>query len=82
MNDTDEDIYYTNLMERYANRPNELENICLAGFAADYTVDYGATDVCTDKTSSKPHYQNGDNSHIWKFECSKTWLKAWHGDKE
>ena len=41
--DTDsEDIYQTSLIDRYAARPDSLNNICLAEFAANYTTRTGA----------------------------------------
>ena len=36
MDPDDTDIYCTNFLERYANRPDELENCCYADFATDY----------------------------------------------
>jgi len=38
MDDDDENIYCSSLLDRYVARPNELENMCLAEFAAIYTV--------------------------------------------
>ena len=37
-----EDIYQTSLIDRYAARPDSLNNICLAEFAANYTTRTGA----------------------------------------
>lgn len=34
----DSDLYYTGLLERYAARPDSLEGMCLAQFAASYDV--------------------------------------------
>ena len=36
MDPDDTDIYCTNFLERYANRPDELENCCYADFATNY----------------------------------------------
>ena len=36
MDDTSEDIFQINLIDRYAARPDELSNLCLAEFAANY----------------------------------------------
>ena len=36
MDPDDPNIYCTNFLERYANRPNELENLCYADFATNY----------------------------------------------
>ena len=39
-NDSD-DIYMTSLIDRYSARPDTLENMCLAEFAANYTTRSG-----------------------------------------
>ena len=39
----DEDLYLINLIDRYAARPDQLENICLAEFAANYDNKYSKT---------------------------------------
>ncbi|XP_071480520.1 uncharacterized protein [Diadema antillarum] len=36
MNDEDPDVFQTGLVEKYAARPDELEGLCLADFAAKY----------------------------------------------
>ena len=36
MDKESEDIYQTSLIDRYAARPDSLENLCLAEFAANY----------------------------------------------
>ena len=38
LEDDDEDLYQTSLIDRYAARPDSLENMCLAEFAANYTA--------------------------------------------
>ena len=38
MDDDAENIFCTSLMDRYASRPHELENMCMAEFAATYTT--------------------------------------------
>ena len=40
--DDDPDIFQTNMIDRYAARPNSLENLCLAEFAANYRTNYNA----------------------------------------
>ena len=39
LEDDDEDLYQTSLIDHYAARPDTLENMCLAEFAANYTAD-------------------------------------------
>ena len=36
MNPDDTNVYSTNILERYQNRPDTLENLCLADFASSY----------------------------------------------
>ena len=38
MDDDSEDIYQISLIDRYAARPDQLNNMCLAEFAANYTT--------------------------------------------
>ena len=38
MDDDDEDVYQTSLIDRYASRPPELEDMCLAEFATNYST--------------------------------------------
>ena len=40
----DEDIYTTSIHDRYAARPDDLENMCLARFAVTYDTLYGSQD--------------------------------------
>ena len=41
MDDDSEDIYQTSLIDRYAARPDQLNHVCLAEFAAMYTTRSG-----------------------------------------
>ena len=38
LHDDDEDVYATSLTDRYAAKPPDLQNICLATFAVTYDV--------------------------------------------
>ena len=38
MEDDDANVFATSLIDRYAVRPNELQNMCLATFAVTYDV--------------------------------------------
>jgi len=44
----DEDIFQTSLVDRYRLRPNTLECLSLADFAANYTTDYSAASNVSD----------------------------------
>ncbi len=41
MDEDSEDIYQTSLIDRYAARPDRLNDMCLAEFAANYTTRSG-----------------------------------------
>ena len=41
MDEDSEDIYQTSLVDRYAARPDQLNGMCLAEFAANYTTRSG-----------------------------------------
>ena len=51
MDNDDEDIFQSNIICRYAVRPLILENLCLASFAANYSV-------------SSTINKDGDNDHV------------------
>ena len=38
MEDDDDNVFATSLIDRYAARPDELQNMCLATFAVNYDV--------------------------------------------
>ena len=58
MPDDDENIFRTSLLDRYSSRPHELENICLAEFAANYTT--GGKEVAAD--DHVPDILDNDNA--------------------
>ena len=47
MNDDDDDVFATNLIDRYASRPQSLNNIYLATFAVNYEVQSTMTSMNT-----------------------------------
>ena len=67
LHDDDEDVFATSLIDRYAARPQSLQNMCLAKFAVNYEVNYSGniTDTedsdnesqqCEDEESGKADY--------------------------
>jgi len=58
MPDDDENIFRTSLLDRYSSHPHELENICLAEFAANYTT--GGKEVAAD--DHVPDILDNDNA--------------------
>ena len=50
MDDDSEDIYQTSLIDRYAARPVQLNNMCLAEFAANYTT-RSSQELCEDENT-------------------------------
>jgi hypothetical protein len=67
MDDNDEDIFCKSLLDRYASRPNELENMSLAEFAAIYTTGGKESD----------HESIDDNNTIQQSVSSTIKLKEW-----
>ena len=53
MDEDSEDIYQTSLIDRYAARPDHLNNMCLAEFAANYTTHNG-NELTEDNTDALP----------------------------
>ena len=43
LHDDDENVFATNLIDRYAARPHILKDMCLATFAVNYDVDVSST---------------------------------------
>ncbi len=74
MDDDSEDIYQTSLIDRYAARPDSLNNICLAEFAANYTT-----------RSGMDHEEGASNDTLPPPEpestgrCARIQLKNWLG---
>ena len=42
MNDEEDNVYMTSIHDRYAARPESLQNMCLATFAVSYEPIFGA----------------------------------------
>ena len=49
MDEDSEDIYQTSLIDRYAARPDQLDHMCLAEFAANYTT-HSSQEIPEDET--------------------------------
>ena len=61
MDEDSEDIYQTSLIDRYAARPDQLNHMCLAEFAANYTTRSGQ-EVPEDETSNVlPRAEDGES---------------------
>ena len=65
MDKDSEDIYQTSLIDRYAARPDSLENLCLADFAANYIT--------------RRSHDNEDETQMMPFLLLKTSKTAFHG---
>ena len=48
LNDDDTDVFQKSLIDRYQHRPQQLNSMCLAEFAATYVVDYKPVDSMCD----------------------------------
>ena len=64
MDNNDTDIYLPTIHDKYAARPNHVEDLCLAGFVANYSTvahtqnteeDHEVTDEMTEKTITLKH---------------------------
>ena len=65
----EEDLYLTSLIDRYICRPDNLENMCLAEFAANYDVNYSSQE--TDDNDHTPNPLQEEHQH----PCSTITLK-------
>ena len=62
MDDDDEDIFQSNIILRYAVRPEKFENMCLATFAANYSVSNRETN--DDECDHVTNVLDGDDQEI------------------
>ena len=69
MQPDDTNVFATNMIDKYTNRPNHLENMCYADFATSY--DYTKTKDTTKESEDIDSYLN-PVSHILEVEPSKT----------
>ncbi len=66
--DDSEDIYFTSLIDRYAERPGSLDDMCLAEFAANYTT-LSAENLDDGETSDTlPQAQQDDKSRCPRIQ--------------
>ena len=71
MEEDSEDIYQTSLIDRYAARPDQLNDICLAEFAANYTTRSGQELTEDESTDALPTAEDGQGS-----KCESIKLKG------
>ena len=62
MDKESEDIYQTSLIDRYAARPDSLENLCLADFAANYITRSTHDNEDRDTNDALPPAEDQQNS--------------------
>ena len=58
-----EEIYQTSLIDRYAARPDSLEDLCLAEFAANYTTRGGVEQEDGERNDTLPPSEDQEKSH-------------------
>ena len=70
--DGDDDIWMTNIVERYESRPSlpEFEKLCLAEFCSDYRVIY-KSQIPNGKTREKVYELRNDKGYIQKRSRTK-----------
>ncbi|XP_070191701.1 uncharacterized protein [Littorina saxatilis] len=78
MKDEDTDVTLTSLIDRYSERPKELENICLADFATSYDMRKAGSNSRTGKNTKKKEqdflpegeYEEDATDNIWNNDSS------------
>ena len=63
LHDDDEDVFATNLTDRYATRPLALQNICLVTFAVMYDVIQSSTKTAETEDVNAEEMQNTENNN-------------------
>ena len=61
LDDSDSNVFCKSLLDRYEHRPLELQNMCLAEFAANFTTDYKAGDEDISQSDVLPFVSNSDS---------------------
>ncbi|MCG8622659.1 MAG: helitron helicase-like domain-containing protein, partial [Proteobacteria bacterium] len=61
LNDDDENVYCKNIIDRYAARPHNLEDMSLAEFAANYTY---KRETMNDVTQCEDHMSEGSDTEL------------------
>ena len=64
LDDEDENIYQTSLIDRYAARPPIVEDMCLAELAANYSTSYNTKDEPSDVLPADDSNEHGASQHI------------------
>lgn len=70
MDDASEDIYYSSLIDRYAARPDSIGDMCLAEFAANYSIRTGIGDDETPQVFPTPE-EEMEEEQDWQPSCIK-----------
>ena len=60
LEEDDTDVFNKSLIDRYQHRPRELQSMCLAEFAASYTVDYRGGDNDVNDCDALPGNNDSD----------------------
>ena len=67
LDDSDPNVFCKSLLDRYEHRPLELQNMCLAEFAANYSTDYnykaGNDDISQSDVLPSVSITDGDKPH-------------------
>ena len=73
MNDDDDDVFATSLIDQYAARPQSLNNVCLATFAVNYEVQ--STKMSTNTTDSDSDIEQSEDLNTHQHENSNINIK-------
>ena len=60
LDDSDSNVFCKSLLDRYEHRPLELQNMCLAEFAANYSTDYKTSDDVISQSDVLPSVSDSD----------------------
>ena len=60
LDDSDPNVFCKSLLDRYEHRPLELQNMCLAEFAANYSTDYKTSDDDISQSDVLPSVSDSD----------------------
>ena len=70
MNDDDDDVFATSIVDQYSTHPDSLNNMCLATFAVNYNVCYSISkddDIAGIEEADEEEIDNDDLEHEKQF---------------
>ena len=71
VHDDDEDLFATNLIDRYAARPVSLQNICLATFVVTYVIQSSTNEEETESDNEEVMQNRENDNSLTKIKLQK-----------